>query len=255
MRVRWWVDLASALVRTLPRVLLIPASPARERERRMTHDGAPTMQVCQAFVARAPVDGAAFTAMLSDMSRDLLCASDAVVEAVEDLQFSLGEGPGLEAFITRRPVLIADLAGPGAAGRWPVFVAEAAELPIGALFAFPLQLGAITLGVCVGYRRRPGSLTGGQVTALLGAVDAALLSLLMLRAGDHDDEPDANWLDRQHRGRRLVHQATGMLTVQLGVGIEEAFTRLRAHAFAESRRIDDVAADIVARRLRLESDE
>ena len=220
----------------------------------MTHDAASGMGVCQAFVARAPVDGAAFTAMVSDVSRDLLFASDAVIAAVEDLQFSLGEGPGLEAFITRRPVLISDLAAPGAAGRWPVLVTEAAELPVGGLFAFPLQLGVITVGVCVAYRRRAGSLTGWQVTALLRAVDAALLSLLVLRAGEHDDEPDANWLDRQHRGRRLVHQATGMLTVQLGVGIEEAFTRLRAHAFAESRRIDDVAADIVARRLRLEPD-
>jgi hypothetical protein len=53
----------------------------------MTHDAASAMGVCHAFVARAPVDGAAFTAMVSDVSRDLLCASDAVIAAVEDLQF------------------------------------------------------------------------------------------------------------------------------------------------------------------------
>jgi AmiR/NasT family two-component response regulator len=40
--------------------------------------------------------------------------------------------------------------------------------------------------------------------------------------------------------------------IQLGVTIEEAFLRLRAYAFAHDRRLPDVAADVVARRLRFE---
>jgi AmiR/NasT family two-component response regulator len=51
-----------------------------------------------------------------------------------------------------------------------------------------------------------------------------------------------------------IDQATGMLTVQLGVTAAEAFARLRAYAYAEDRRLADVAGDIVARRLRLEPD-
>ena len=57
-----------------------------------------------------------------------------------------------------------------------------------------------------------------------------------------------------HDLTREIDQASGMLTVQLGVGIEEAFVRLRAHAYAQGRRLADVAADVVARRLRFPPD-
>jgi hypothetical protein len=42
-----------------------------------------------------------------------------------------------------------------------------------------------------------------------------------------------------------------MLTEQLGVGIADAFVRLRAYAYVNDLRLTDVARDIVARRLRL----
>ena len=54
--------------------------------------------------------------------------------------------------------------------------------------------------------------------------------------------------------RAEIDQATGMLTVQLGVPAAEAFARLRAYAYAQDRRLADVAGDIVARRLRLHRD-
>ncbi|MGZ4555887.1 MAG: ANTAR domain-containing protein, partial [Mycobacteriaceae bacterium] len=47
-------------------------------------------------------------------------------------------------------------------------------------------------------------------------------------------------------GRREVHQATGMVAVQVGVPIPEALARLRAAAFASQRPILDVARDVVA---------
>ena len=45
-----------------------------------------------------------------------------------------------------------------------------------------------------------------------------------------------------------------MVMVDLGVGIEEAMARLRAHSFAEERPIRAVATDIVAGKLTLERD-
>jgi hypothetical protein len=45
-----------------------------------------------------------------------------------------------------------------------------------------------------------------------------------------------------------------MLTEQLGVGITDAFARLRAYAYVNDLRLADVARDIVARRLRLRND-
>jgi hypothetical protein len=54
--------------------------------------------------------------------------------------------------------------------------------------------------------------------------------------------------------RAEIDQATGILAVQLAVGIAEAFARLRAYAHTSDRRLADVASDIVARRLRLHRD-
>ncbi|MGB0094384.1 MAG: ANTAR domain-containing protein [Solirubrobacteraceae bacterium] len=59
-------------------------------------------------------------------------------------------------------------------------------------------------------------------------------------------------LSLQGAGWAEVHQATGMISVQLGVSMDEAFVRLRAHAFAAGRSLKAVAGDVVARRLRLE---
>jgi AmiR/NasT family two-component response regulator len=49
--------------------------------------------------------------------------------------------------------------------------------------------------------------------------------------------------------RREVHQATGMILVQLDTSATEAFARLRAHAFASGISIQEVAKDVVQRRL------
>jgi len=85
----------------------------------------------------------------------------------------------------------------------------------------------------------------------LQAVDVATLSLLVVRAGEPDVELADYVFDSYGAGRPLVHQATGMLTVQLGVSAEEAFSRLRAHAYGNGRSMDEVAADIVGRRMHL----
>jgi hypothetical protein len=107
------------------------------------------------------VDGASVSLMTTTDDRQVVYASDAVIEHVEALQFSLGEGPCFEAFQTRRPVLVPDLAT-AAAPAWPLFAAELAGHPVRAIFAFPLQFGAIRIGrwTSTGTRRagcRPAS--------------------------------------------------------------------------------------------------
>lgn len=209
--------------------------------------------VCATFVAGSAIAGAAFTVMTSDAMRDTVCASDEVIAEVARLQYSLGEGPALSAFTSHRPVLVPDLSRPDVAARWPVFTAQASHLA-GALFTFPMQLGAITVGVCDTYRTTPGPLTRPEIEQLLRAVDLATVSLLAIRAGEDTSGLDPRWLAGYDRGRAQVHQATGMLTVQLGIGMTEAFGRLRAHAYAEGRDIAQVSGDIVEGRLRLEAD-
>jgi hypothetical protein len=208
--------------------------------------------VCRAFVAGAPIDGAAFTQMTSDTARDPWVASDAVIAGIESAQYNLGEGPTQDAYASRRPVMVPDLGAAWVATRWPMFIARITSLDVGGLFALPMQIGAITVGVCAVYRRRSGSLSEDELRVVLSAMDDATLTLLALRAGRLDSSVEiAQPGETLPRG---VHQATGMLVVQLGVSAESAFARLRAHAYATGRTIHEVAEDIVERRLRLEAD-
>jgi hypothetical protein len=157
------------------------------------------------------------------------------------------------------PVLAGDLSDTESDRRWPVFAPDARERGAGAVFAFPLIVGAIRAGVLGLYRRSAGPLTGGQFGDLLILADMATL-LLLDSLGDGRVESDGfgSWLDDQSADLALhraeIDQATGMLTVQLGVSISDAFVRLRAYAYSQDRRLAEVASDIVARRLRLEPD-
>jgi hypothetical protein len=86
------------------------------------------------------------------------------------------------------------------------------------------------------------------VTMALHAADAAALALL--RIGWGKDDTFADDLDNRSTYQLQVHQATGMVQVQLGVTTDEAFLMLRARAFASGRSLADVSTDVVARRLR-----
>ncbi len=152
------------------------------------------------------------------------------------------------------PVLAADLADQEPGRRWPGFAASAGRLGAGAVFAFPLSIGAIRAGVIGLYRGTPGPLPHAGLGDALILADAA--TVLLLDGSRHDGGgADGGAVDGQSPGlavhRAEIDQATGMLTIQLGVGMGEAFARLRAYAYAHDRRLADVAGDIVARRLRL----
>jgi hypothetical protein len=208
-------------------------------------------QICLACVAGLDVDGAAISVLTASTMRETLWASDATAELLEDLQFSLGEGACIEAAVTARPVFVPDLSDTAETGRWPIYAAAVVEQAgIGAVFALPLQWGAITVGVLDLYRRAPGSLSQEQSRDALSAADAATLMLLGLRT---DPGEDLAW-DRSWSNRAEIHQATGMVVAQLEISATDAFARLRAYAFAEQRLLGDVARDVVARRLHFSKD-
>ena len=173
-------------------------------------------------------------------------SSDDLAQAIEELQLQLGEGPGVDAVSLGRPILEPDLEGPSS--RWTFFRRTALELGVRAIFAFPLQVGAIDIGVLTLHRAVAGELSDGQLADALVLTDALTAGLLNLPSRgvlgwDHVD------LDgRQAR----VHQATGMVSVQLQVSLADALVRLRAHAFAAGATVYDVAEQVVSRRFRFD---
>jgi len=190
-----------------------------------------------------------------------LWASDEVARKLDDLQFSLGEGPCVEAFVDRRPVLVADLAE-HAHSRWPVFASAALRTPVRALFVLPVQAGAITVGVLDLYRDTPGMLEPDELAGALHAADAAMWTLLGLLDGvtgdgGVDGESRSGAKDG-HPGSELhrleVYQATGMIVEQMQVSPKVALSALRAHAFAQGQTILEVAHEVVGRRLRFDEE-
>lgn len=214
-------------------------------------DRALAEQVCRACVAGLDIDGAAISLLTASNARQTLCATDATAELLEDLQFSLGEGACMEAAVTGRPALVADLHDTSEVSGWPMFAAAVLEQSeVRALFAVPLQWGTVNLGVLDLYRRAAGVLDEAQLRDAMSAADMATLMFL----GVHTDPGDGEWLEHSVHGRAEIHQATGMVLAQLGISATDALARMRAYAFAEQRSLADVAHDVVSRRLRFTRD-
>ena len=187
-----------------------------------------------------PVSGVGLALMTDAGPAGTIAATDGAAVELEHLQFTLGEGPCVDASKTGRPVLQPDLALT-APPRWPAFAHGALRAGIRAVFAFPLRVGAIRLGVLDLYRDEAGSLSPDELTEALSFADAATLVLLHAQAGS--PVPGAvPVLDE----RAEVHQATGVVSVQAGVGLADALVLLRARAFAEERPLADLARDVLA---------
>jgi hypothetical protein len=207
--------------------------------------------LCRAAVSCLAVDGVSVMATSGMVAREPLFASDRLSAQLEELQFTTGEGPGAEDLAFGAPLLIPDLESVTA--RWPIFAPAAAVAGARALFAVPLQAGAIQVGVLSMYRSRPGPLAVTQLADALVLADIALQMVLDTAAGI-SGSPDYRPLDGLSDRRAEVYQAVGMISVQLEVDLAEAFVRLRAHAFASGAALGDAAGDVVNRRLRLDPD-
>jgi len=215
--------------------------------------GDPTLmvqQLCDRVAVLLDVTGAAVSLMGTDGLAGVVYASGEASMQLADLEFVMHEGPGLDAFNGRDVVLLPQLEG---TGRWLGYESAAASAGARAVFAFPLQLGAIRLGALVVHRAAPGRLSRDHVITAF-AIAEAMTHLLLVAANRSDgDQMGADWTDLDGDWT-VVHQATGMVSVQLGVPVAEALVLLRARAFSASETIRDVAHAVVARRLRLGSD-
>ncbi|MFI6096419.1 GAF and ANTAR domain-containing protein [Lentzea sp. NPDC051213] len=205
---------------------------------------------CEACVALIGVTGAQLTLMNGTGRGESRYSTNEIGSQLENLRFTLGEGPCEDAVRSGVPVLVGDLNSWENHQRWPLFVPAAGAFGTRAVFAFPLRSGAIRLGALVLHRTSPGLLTPEQLSDAYVVADIVMSLVLDELTRVHLDT-EVPPLDAMPLSRAEVHQATGMLSVQMGVSMDEALVRLRAHAFAHDLPVVDVARDIVARRLRL----
>jgi len=213
-------------------------------------DGSGTLILCEVAAELTGASGASIMLLSDELARGSLCTTDGVAVHLDDLQFTLGEGPSLEAHARGCPVLEPDLAL-HASVRWPVLVPLVVAAGVRAVFAFPLRIGAVRLGAVTLFRDVPGPLDDSQYADAQALAVVASRTVLALQANAPPGSVAAE-LEEGANFHFVVHQAAGMVSVQLNIGVTEALVRLRAHAFQTERSIDDVCRDVVERRLRLD---
>jgi GAF domain len=208
-------------------------------------------RICELCISELGVTGGGISMVAPGGDRGVVCATDEVAAHIEDLQFTLGEGPCVEAIQTSAPVLIEDLSAPHdpQVRRWPAFSQGAFTRGAGAVFAFPLRVGSVNVGALDLYRSTPGAMSPNELTGALLAADAAANALVQIEI-ESEGRDLSRAADLQGAHHMQVHQATGMVTVQLDVPIEDALSMLRARAFSTGLPLAEVARDVVDRRLR-----
>jgi GAF domain-containing protein len=194
--------------------------------------------------------GAGIMLMSGDIPRGSLGTTDKVSELIEEMQYTLGEGPCVDAYTQDRVVNEPDLADP-VTRRWVAFTPLVLRAGVRALFGFPLRIGTVRLGALNLYRDRPGPLSGEQHADALALASMAARWVLEAQAGAPSGAVPSQ-LEAGADFRFVVHNAAGMISVQQGISVTDALIRLRAYAFSHDRPLTDVAQDVIDRRIRLE---
>jgi hypothetical protein len=169
-----------------------------------------TKRLCDVSADVTGVAGAGIMLMSGDVPRGSVCTTNPVSALIEQLQYSLGEGPCVDAYKQDRPVLEPDLGDP-ATPRWLASRRPALDAGVQAVFGFPLQVGAVRLGALNLYCDVPGALTDDQHADALLLASIVAQTLLMLRVQRRTGQEPVN-------GHRPYHEGSERRSWRRGAG-------------------------------------
>jgi len=210
------------------------------------------VRLARACVQVLAVAGAGLSALANPDLRLPIGASDDVAGFVERLQFTYGEGPCLQAYRTGRPQM---MAASEVAERWPEMHRDlVAVTPYRAVASLPLFDGATRLGALDLYLEQPDALEPAELAdafTVATCVSEALVSARVYSIDAQRADPASRAFAHTDpmASRIQVWKAMGLLNVQLEVTAQDALALLRARAYATERLVDDLAHDIVTRRI------
>ncbi|HZB18893.1 MAG TPA: GAF domain-containing protein [Blastococcus sp.] len=208
------------------------------------------VRLARACARTLQVDGAGLSLVDTAQQRVPLGASSEEAATAERLQFTVGAGPCTDAQETRQPVFAVE---DELRRRWPVFT----ELLLGAtsyraVVALPLQPALAGAGAIDLYFRVSDDVPGLDVfeaMAVGALVSSALSDASVWSSWSPADGPE--WLHGPApRRRAAVWEAMGTLGIELEVDAPAALDLLRAAAFGGGRTTEEVAADLLAGRMR-----
>lgn len=211
--------------------------------------------LCRVAVDHLGLAAAAVTVPSEQLVAQTIGSYGVHARDLEELQATIGHGPSLDGLAGALPVLIEDIERPEYRTRWPLFVAAAADTGLKSMCVLPMRAGGARFGVLALYLDRVGGLDREQnADARIFARTAMELLVGHTRANRIDaDDPsrDAQFYD----DRPEIHQATGMVSAQLGVDLATALLRLRGRAFAEGCLLSELAIGVVLRKIRFEGEQ
>lgn len=221
---------------------------AFRRAKDALHNARADDNLCDPILGVIPASGAALSVLAGPASQTTVASTDDVASRLDELQFDLGEGPCWVAMASRVPVLRRDIRSTTA--EWPTFTDALGRDPltrsVASMYAFPLSIGDLDIGALDLYSTIESDLEPQQVAEAATLANIAAWQVLKRILDDHEAPYDDAALGYS---RREVHQATGMIIVQLNVSAQDAELLLRAHAFSSGRTVAEIANDVVERRL------
>lgn len=167
--------------------------------------------------------------------------SDTLARDMDELQYSLGDGPCLSAMRDGAVVHVPDV---GTEGRWPGYTSSVGGRGIGSLLAVPLDLEGGVTGALNLYCHRTNGFTGPGIERAeefaAGASDVVRLALRVARL----DKAKAGMLAAMD-SRTTIDLAAGIIMAQNPCSVDAAMTVLRHASAARHVNLRDVAAQIV----------
>ncbi|WP_331719084.1 GAF and ANTAR domain-containing protein (plasmid) [Streptomyces sp. NBC_00289] len=205
-----------------------------------------TRRLCGELARGLPVDAVTVSLFTDTPWRLLLCASSQMATVLEEVQFTVAEGPSITAATTGEPVHFTDWQA--GARRWPLFTAVVSERcpDIQAVHAFPLLAGGGVLGSVDLASLTPGGMPADAIDQAAEAIDAAAQVLLQRLLGEGDDSPAWELTDVVGTREANTHLAIGVFMVRKGVTADTALALMRAHAFTTGRTLAEVTAEILS---------
>jgi hypothetical protein len=168
----------------------------------------------------------------------------------EKLQFTLGDGPCLQALGNGVAVVAT---AEQIAARWPPFSAQlAANSSYRSVVSLPIQVATKASGAIDLYLTDPVGAVDVSIddAAVVARQVSAALALGAQISPSVPERPGPSWLyGPLPQNRMMVWVALGMLTTRENLDVTAALALLRAYAYAHDQLVDDVATALVYKTL------
>lgn len=187
-------------------------------------------------------DGAGVLFITQDDGLVVGTANTELGRLVEEAEVELREGPCTESARSGEQISVPDLRE--ATDRYPAFAERCLPSGVRAIHALPMFHRSGWVGALDVISREPGELDPGQLNKAQMLVEVTAAYLANSRSFEEQSET-ARQLQGALDSRVIIEQAKGKLAERHGIGVDEAFQRLRSHSRSTRTKLRQVATDLI----------